>query len=334
MTDSTRKARIRRIVLLGLLGLAVAVTADFFLYPRFPTSAPARNTGHNGLWLRYTWYLKEKTDAQWAALAKRLHEGQIRYAFCHVRSIAPDGRLRYRDRERARALVRRLHRLAPDTRAIAWIYAENKPGDYWVDVADPAIRARMVQEAVWLVTACGFDGVQWDYEVIRNGDPLLPALLCETRAALPAGAFLSVCTPPWYPGAATRVYGWDEAYFAEVARHCDQVAIMGYDTGMPLPRSYAWLMAQQAIRVPRALLRGNAGCRVLFGVPTYDAVTKSHYPAVENLSVALKGLRDGLRDPRTVRSACDGVALFAEYTTSDEEWQIYRQLWPASAGMP
>lgn len=219
-----------------------------------------------------------------------------------------------------------MHREAPGVRVIAWIYAENKRGEFFVDVANPAIRAKMVAEAVWLVKECGFDGIQWDYEVIRRNDPHLLKLLEDTQAALP-DTFLSVCTPPWYPKPVVWFYGWDEAYFRQVAARCDQLAVMGYDTGMPLPRLYVWLMRGQVVHVTRAAAQGNPGCRVLLGLPTYDNRTRSHYPSVENLKLALKGTREGLASKRAVPESFAGVALFADYTTSPEEWTIYQAHW-------
>jgi hypothetical protein len=34
-----------------------------------------------------------------------------------------------------------------------------------------------------------------------------------------------------------------------------------------------------------------------------------------------------MSDRRTARSAFAGVALFADWTTQDEEWKVYRELW-------
>ncbi|MHB9109290.1 MAG: glycosyl hydrolase family 18 protein [Armatimonadota bacterium] len=328
MTDRTPNRRRRRLkwFLFGLLVAAFLVTLDYFLYPLMAVSAPAGNTGENGLWLRYTWYFGEKSEAEWAVMTARLRDEQIRDAFFHVRYIQPDGTLHFRYPEQAKALTARVHREAPGVRVVAWIYAENKPGAFFVDVADPKIRQRMVAEAVWLVRECGFDGVQWDYEVVKRNDPHLLKLLEDTREALPE-TFLSVCTPPWYPKPVVWFYGWDEAYFARVAARCDQLAVMGYDTGMPLPRLYVWLMRWQVVHVTRAAAEGNPACRVLIGLPTYDNRTRSHYPSVETLRLALKGTREGLASKRAVPESFSGVSLFADYTTSAEEWGQYEALW-------
>lgn len=323
----TPKQRRHRRVILVLLCFAILITLDYLLYPLFGPSAPMRNSGNNGLWLRYTWYFGEHADEDWTAMTGRLQQEQVRYAFFHVRYIQSDGRLHFRYPDSARALTRRMHRDASGVKAIAWIYAWNKAGATFVDLGDIAVRQRMVGEAVRLVTECGFDGVQWDYEVVGKHDPDLLALIKETRAALPKGAFLSVCTPPWYPWPLSRIYGWDEGSFTELAPFCDQIAVMCYDTAMPMPRCYTGLMRGQAVHVTRAVARGNSRCRVLIGVPSYDDRTWSHYPSVENLPLALKGVRQGLADRRAVPQTCEGVAIFADYTTTEGKWVQYQRLW-------
>jgi hypothetical protein len=318
----------RRTAVLGLVFLLLA--ADYVLYPRLsPLGGQSINRGENGLWLRYRWYFGERSDAEVRALAQRLTERQIRYAYFHVRHVTRDGTLRYRCPEAARQLVAALHHDAPTVKVIAWVYAGNVHGAPElgeVDLANAAVRRRMVAEARWLVTECGFDGVQWDYEICEESDPRFLALLRETRAALPQGKLLSAAVPIWLPAPFQR-WGWSEGYFARVAAACDQMAVMCYDTGIYLPRGYVWLVHQQAVHVTRAVAQGNPHCRVLLGLPTYAKSGLSHHAYAENLRLALKGVREGLADPRANSSAFAGVAPFADYTTQPEEWRTYRTLW-------
>jgi hypothetical protein len=314
----------------GLAVLCLLLLSDYALYPRLsPIGGQSGNCGNNGLWLRYRWYFGERGDAEVRTLAQRLTERQIRYAYFHVRHVTRDGTLRYHYPEAARRLVAALHHDAPAVKVIAWVYAGNLHGAPElgeVDLANAAVRRRMVAEARWLVTECGFDGVQWDYEICEESDPHFLALLRETRVALPQGKLLSAAVPIWLP-APFQQWGWSEAYFARVAAACDQMAVMCYDTGIYLPRSYVWLVHEQAVHVTRAAARGNPRCRVLLGLPTYGPGGLAHHPYAENLRLALKGVREGLADPRANLSAFAGVAPFADYTTQPEEWRTYRTLW-------
>jgi hypothetical protein len=305
--------------LLVLLGLLVA---DYALYPRLAGMGGAsHDEGRNGLWVRYTWYFGERKLDEVPALAKRLRTHGIRYAFFHVRFIKRDGTLAYRYPDRARALNRAVAREAPGVKRIAWIYAGNPQGIGDVDLADPHVRAAMVREAVWLVRDCGFDGVQWDYEICPDGDPNLPRLLDETRSALPKKAFLGVAAAMCYPWPLAG-FGWSDAYFGELARRCDQIAVMGYDSGLWLPRAYVGFIRAGTERITKAVTTANPNCTVLMGLPTYEAGGPSHHAHAESLRMGLKGVRDSRPAP-----SFEGVALFADYTTDESEWSQLRQGW-------
>jgi hypothetical protein len=321
MRAAERRLRGAQRLGLALLAVVLVLSADVVLYPSLARlGGRSGDKGRNGLWLRYTWYFGEHSDAEVRELARSSRARHIRYAYFHVRYVTREGRLRFREPESARRLVKVLRREAPDVQAIAWVYAGNSRGKGEVDLADPEVRRAMVAEAVWLVTECGFGGVQWDYEVCPDGDPDFVRLLQETREAMPPGKLLACAAPVWAPWPLTKRWGWSEGYFAEVARTCDQIAVMGYDTGLYVPRAYVWLMRQQAIRVTRSVGTANPDCGVVLGLPTYESILPAHNAWSENVRLALKGVREGLGNPACDTSAFEGVALFADYTTDGDEW--------------
>ena len=224
------------------------------------------------------------------------------------------------------ALNQSFKELAPGVRRIAWIYAGNEQGLGSVDIGKANVRRHMAEEAAWLCRKCGFDGVQWDYEMCPDGDRNLLALLQETRVAMPPDAFLGVAAPIHYP-APFGGFGWSEEYFARVAAVCDQLAVMAYDTGAYSPRLYVWLVAHQVRRITRAVARSGSGCKVVLGLPTYGPSGLSHNPHAENLRLGLIGARDGLAEGADL-TAWQGVALFADYTTDGVEWETLHDLWP------
>jgi hypothetical protein len=152
-----RLAAVIGVLLLGLL-------ADYFAYPRLANPVGlSQNRGENGLWLRDRWYFGNETDI--AQLAHRLQSDQIRYAYFHVHDVKRDGTLRYHKPDTAKQLTLSLHRQAPAVKLFAWVYVGNLAGRGNVDLSKSSVRKEMVAEAVWLVTVCGFDGIQWDYEI-------------------------------------------------------------------------------------------------------------------------------------------------------------------------
>ena len=125
----------------------------------------------------------------------------------------------------------------------------------------------------------------------------------------------------WLPSP-LGAYGWSEAYFGQIARQCDEIAVMAYDSALYFPRHYAFLIQQQVIRVPRAVKSANPSCRVLLGVPTYEKGGASHWRGAENLAMALRGARQG--QPKA-EHGLDGIALFADSTTDAGEWALWRR---------
>lgn len=281
--------------------------------------------GYNGLWLRYTWYFGQYSPDDLLQLSQRLCANQVRYAYFHVRYITQNGTLRFHYQAEARRLLKSLHEAAPPVRAIAWIYAGNRRGSGHVNLADPAIRTAMVDEAAWLVNECGFDDVQWDYEVCSDGDPDFLRLLRETRALLPRSALIAVATQVWRPPPHKR-WGWGDNYFRQVAAACDQLDVMCYDTGLRTADRYRELVRQQVLHVTAAAAV-NPRCRVVLGVPAYQDPDASHHPEAENVRVALQGVAAALADPHVHRRAFAGVALFADYTAGPIEWEAYRKQW-------
>ena len=168
-----------RIIALLLLP---ALIGDYYLYPLL-VRIGGRSFNHdaNAAWLSPRWYYGQHTDAQVQALARHLQNEQITDAFFHVRSVGADGKLKLHFRRQARHMIDVLHRTAP-LRAIAWVYAGNGNGGGAIDLNDPTVRHTMVTEALWLARDCGFDGIQWDYEICSNGDAGFFCACCKRRA--------------------------------------------------------------------------------------------------------------------------------------------------------
>lgn len=324
-----RIRRKRRWLIAGCPMVILLFLADYATYPLLAHPVgPSLNKGTNGLWLSDQRYRAPASPQEIADLAQKLKSHQIRYAYVHVGSVDATGQLRLRYATNTLHTVRALHESDPGVSLIAWVYAGNSRGIGHVDLSNPATRANMAKQAGWLVTQCGFDGIQWDYEICANGDQNFLSLLEETRAAMPIGKLLSVATPMWLP-APFRHWGWNDAYFGQVANLSDQIAVMSYDSGLWWPRGYVWLVGQQAAHVNQDISRANPRCKVLLGVPTYVAGGLSHDPRSENLNLALIGVRDGLTSNGSNSTAFAGVAIFADYTTKPSDWQTYARLWPA-----
>jgi len=307
-------------ILISLTVLLLAAIGDYHLYAELPIEGKSFDRGANGLWLRYTWYFGQHSDHDYQELAKRLQQGHFKYAYFHVRSVDARGDLKTWLPQRARELNVQIRTLCPEVKRIAWVFIDRKT----TNIGEEKVRKDLAATARKLIRDGGFQGVQCDYEVCADGDRNFLQLLEETRRTVPKNALLSVAAPTWMPWPITSI-GWSENYFSQVAKLCDQIAVMAYDTGFYFPRSYVWLVGQDASRVPRAVLKGNPECKVLLGLPTYVHGGASHNPKAENLRMGLKGVKAGLDGRES--PAFEGVAVFADYTTRPEDWKAYEQLW-------
>jgi hypothetical protein len=119
---------------------------------------------------------------------------------------------------------------------------------------------------------------------------------------------------------------WTPAYYARVGELADQIVVMAYDTGIPTPSLYRRYLAYVAGSMSRTLARAHSRARVLVGVPTYDGSGIMHRGRVENPENALLGIVAGLRG-LGAGGTFEGVALYAEWTTDEEEWDTYERVW-------
>jgi hypothetical protein len=261
-----RRATIRRVfvrwlvapllVLVGLALLAGQATVLYLGLGAAGTPSPAaRSTGHDALWLGHAWVDGRRTQADVDALADRLRSTGIRDLFVHTGPFSDDGSLDAGLRPRARWLTDALHTALPGVRVQAWLGAH--PTEDELHLWEPAVRARLVQ-SVTEVLDDGFDGIHYDFEPVRDGDPHLLAILRETRSVTRSrGALLSISASHIepYPGPAAvlrtlraRTALWSADYLREVALLVDQVALMSYDTAMPAEALYCGYMRHTTVR--------------------------------------------------------------------------------------
>lgn len=285
--------------------------------------------GKNGIWLAHGWLgadswfvengktneLEKFRDLKnIQALAELLRQHHIRDVFPHLCPSDPYGKLPEIDNVQAERFLAAFS----DFRVMPWVGAPAGPS---ARASDAKWRASFVQSIANLFNAHpAFAGVQINIEPLTSGDKDFLILLDQIHAALPKGKLLSVAAYPpptrWQP---TLEVHWDEKYFREVARRCDQMAVMMYDTGLRVPKIYEHLMADWTTET----LRWSGSTPVLLGVPTYsDADVEYHNPKVENLRTALMGIHKGLGS--LPASNYQGVALYCEWETDENEW-IYFQ---------
>ena len=292
-------------------------------------SPAARGTGHDAEWLGHAWVDGRKTQADVDALAGQLRDTGIRDLFVHAGPFRDDGTLDPALRPQARWLTQALHAALPGLRVQAWLGAHPLPGE--LDLGSATTRAAVVT-SVGQVLDDGFDGVHYDFEPVRDGDPdlltLLDASHAYTRGRQTVLSISAIHTEP-LPGIAPtlavlpwRLGLWSGDYVSQVARRVDQVAVMAYDTGLWTETTYSgYVRGATAL----ALAAVPSDVELFIGVPAYHDQRFTHHQDAETVRAALRGIRLALGAHSPARSF--GVAMYVDFAATPSDWTSYRDGW-------
>ncbi|WP_309050426.1 hypothetical protein [Streptomyces sp.] len=294
----------------------------------------ARTRGKDAIWLGHAWVDGRRTDADLAAFAERIRGTGIRDLYVHAGPLDHDGTLRADRYPRARWLIDAVHRTMPGIRVQAWLGdVLATEGPVGLRLEDPRSRAAVAGSTRQILDA-GFDGVHFDLEPLHSDDAHYLSLLDDlgrlTRARkVPLSVAAHQIDP--LPGAHS-VLGvvsggsekwWSQEFFGQVARRVDQIAVMSYDTWMPLEGMYGGYVAQQT---SLALEVTPESTDLLMGLPFFHEDDLGHHESAETVAAAVRGTRLGLgrTDPGRERF---GVALYVDFAAREEDWAAYRAGW-------
>jgi len=323
----------RRLLLLlaGLLALLVGLGAWLARAPQRDERSHPFNQDRNAVWLEHRWLEREHAPLEHEALFQRLKDHGVLYAFPHVIPFNSSGRLPVHSREQMRRFLETARRVAPELQILPWVgglrvgYRRQRAGS--LDLADLGQRQRIVAECRGLIDE-GFDGIHLNVEPVDDGNVDFLALLRALRSAVGREHVLSLSASKPGPFALPMApnFFWSPEYYGRVAALADQIVIMSYDTGLPTAGLYQRYVAYAAAATTASLANAKARARVLIGVPTYDEAGLMHRAGVETPENAIRGVIAGLRG-LGAGGTFEGVALYAEWTTDDDEWAIYERLW-------
>ncbi len=331
-----RRLVARLAVVLALVLLVPLVLAGSALRAAY-AGAPAEDAvtrGRDAVWLGHAWVDGRKGDADLAALKRRIAGTGLRDLYVHAGPLEHDGTLPASAYPRARWLADSVHRELPGVRVQAWL------GDKLVRAGEGSDGLRLdsapardaVVESSRQVMRAGFDGVHLDVEPVRSGDGSFLALLDALHPAVTsAGGVLSVAAQQIDPlpsmHRAARLMGspkwWTQKYFGQVARRADQIAVMSYDTALPVESLYGGYVARQTAL---ALQATPAGVDLLMGLPFFHTDEMGHHGHAETAEAAVRGARLGLTREGGDRQRF-GLALYVDFAATEGDWRAYRRDW-------
>ncbi|MET9721180.1 hypothetical protein ABZZ49_00555 [Streptomyces zaomyceticus] len=311
--------------LFGALALRVSYAGD--------VREDARTRSKDAIWLGHAWVDGRKKDADLAAFAARIKGTGIRDLYVHAGPLEHDGTLPAARYPRAKWLIEAVHRTMPGIRVQAWL------GDVLVTEGTGGLRLDRAESRAAVVTSArqilnvGFDGVHFDLEPLLSDDTDYLSLLDDLRELTRVRrAQLSIAAHQIdpLPGAHSvngalsgREKWWSQEFFGQVARRVDQIAVMSYDTWMPLESLYGGYVAQQT---SLALEVTPESTDLLMGLPFFHEDDLGHHENAETVEAAVRGVRLGLgrTDPGRERF---GVALYVDFAAEEGDWAAYRAGW-------
>ena len=341
-------------------GVARLTSAELARCVPPPASDPtggSRCGQRNAVWVQSWFFLGHQAstkeplqDFHIVELAAHLRRAGMRYAFIFAGPFQRDGTLPgYAFSDTARRTVRRLAELVPEVTVLPWVGGVQ---DKTVFLGDPRWVDTAVREAKRLVETLGVRGVHFDFEYISPAleevvrlvkvpqprspedtyGPHLVRFHERVREAMPA-AFISTVVPSTVPAVfsfKTR-QTYDEV--RELARYADQIAVIYYDTALRDQEAYEENLVAQ-LRDVEGWRRdmGTARREFLVGLGTFvnvEALRKYRDLAIENLPNEAATLKRAIR---RIGEDClvDGVAIFCEWQTDEQEWNEFQDLWVAA----
>lgn len=291
----------------------------------------------NMLWIGTEWTYEVNDEASVAAFVEHLRTHKIGTVYAWVSWLQPDNTWRGQDNfANVQAFVQQFHELYPEGELFGWVSLPVEGDGIPYRLNDVAVQNAVASFSRRVIDEFGFEGVYLNVEPVWNNDQNFLDLLRRVRTAVGQNVSISVAIPPdWSPLDADIpvppliIPGtvWDTTYKQSVALLVDQLAVMAYNSGLTSPSDYVEWMAYQVETFANAVDQINGGTTIFIGIPTYDAELPGHDPAVENVITAVEGVKNGLEQAGTASRFVRGLAIYAGWTTDEQEWSDFMVAW-------
>jgi hypothetical protein len=310
--------------LLTLVGCVLGAAGGLWVNDLGTPSADARTRQGDAVWLGHAWVDGRKGPADVSALVQQMGGG-VHDLFVHTGPLRNDGTLDPTLYPKASWLVAALHQAVPGIRVQAWLGAV-------VDSEGPGLELARTDQIVGSFRQAldaGFDGIHIDFEPVHSGDQdFLHVLEQAHLLTTERRAVLSVSVPQTEPVPGIHLLGavltghpkwWTAGYLSDVADRVDQVAVMAYDSALPLRSLFSGYVQQQT---RLALQSVPSSVDLLIGLPAYHDDNAVHHSSAETVAAAIRGVR--LADHGRLKF---GVAMYVDFAAAPSDWAAYHHDW-------
>ena len=247
---------------------------------------------------------------------KFLKDKEIKTLYPHMCPATPDGNLPLYDAEQMERVLDAAQKY--NIRVLPWVGG----------VLDDSAR---IYNPSWRMAFCKniklllknhprLAGIHLNVEPLPDGDKEFAAFLKDLKDVLHKKCLSLAAYPPptrWHPYKSVH---WSKEYFRLLARNCDEVSVMMYDTAIRYEKFYIALMKKWAKEILLSLQ--GSSCKVFFAIPAYDdAGVLYHDPEVENISSALQGCFRALSDEKVPLENLNGFAIYCQWEMTEEKWR-------------
>lgn len=322
---------------IGAIGAVIFVVLIVYILGRLRND---QDTTHpNAIWLGLEWTHDVRDPVEITTLANQLRQREIGTVYAWVSWLQPELTWSAEDNfPNIPTFVQQFKEAYPDSELYGWIGIPTETavgsGISRIDTAE--IQQQVADFSVRVIEEFGFDGVFINAEPVWDGDQNFLALLRAVRAEVGLETRIATALPPdWSPANATIPVSqsfatgteWQTTYKQSVALLVDQMAVMAYHSGLTNAADYSQWTAYQVATYADAIAALQTNTQLMIGIPSFDAEPPGHDPLVENIASAVEGVRAGLEQAGDAAQYVSGVAIYGEWTTAPEEWEVYRQTW-------
>ena len=326
--DLLKKLEKSALRIVAALAIILGIPALFYWVWQPGSNAPLPEYSNNAIWLGHgwlgddSWFIRNNRNKddfrsveKISALCKRLSNNKISTVYPHLCPAQLNGKIAPYNSEQ----VERFLDIAAqyNIKVIPWI------GGVYEDSARPSDkkwRKNFVTSVDELLQKHPrLAGVQVNIEPMPSSEVGFLKLLDELRVVTKEKILSVAAYPPptkWHQFPDVH---WHLFYIKRLTNHCDQLAVMMYDTAIPLEKFYTKLMTDWTDQLAATVRSSN--CELLLGIPAYeDAGVGYHHPQVENILSALQGISASDR-----KNEVNGIAIYCEWEMNEDKWQIWRK---------